>query len=147
MRDVCTTLEYQINVGLRLLNLEPFSQAYALIRYPTFFNFPMHTVTRGGGRTGAAGAFAPVNFWQRVHCTRPEVPLLSERQKKMWKLDCARPKLTNSFDYFSKNINSNHRSMFSSAPIKFMHPSCGKSGAAPVYYIDFTSFFFVVATF
>ena len=42
--DSCSssTLEYQINVGLRLLNFEPFSQAYALIRYPTFINFPMN---------------------------------------------------------------------------------------------------------
>ena len=40
------TLEYQINVGLRLLNFEPFSQAYALIRYPTFINFPTHAGTR-----------------------------------------------------------------------------------------------------
>ena len=31
-----STLGYQINVGLRLLNFEPFSQAYVLIRYPTF---------------------------------------------------------------------------------------------------------------
>ena len=27
---------------------------------------------RGGGSTGAAGALAPVNFQQRVHCTRPD---------------------------------------------------------------------------
>ena len=40
------TLEYQINVGLRLLNFELFSQAYALIRYPTFIDFPMHADTR-----------------------------------------------------------------------------------------------------
>ena len=39
------TLEYQINVGLRLLNFEFFSQAYALIRYPTFINFPSHAGT------------------------------------------------------------------------------------------------------
>ena len=25
---------------------------------------------RGGGRTGAAGAFAPVKIWQQVQCTR-----------------------------------------------------------------------------
>ena len=42
---ICT-LEYQINLGLRLLNFELFSQAYALIRYPTFINFPMHAGTR-----------------------------------------------------------------------------------------------------
>ena len=30
---------------------------------------------RGGGSTGAAGAFAPVNFQQRVHCTRPDEEL------------------------------------------------------------------------
>ena len=32
-------------------------------------------ITRGGGSTGAAGAFAPVNFQQRVHCTRPDEEL------------------------------------------------------------------------
>ena len=45
--------------------------------------------SRGGGRTGAAGAFAPVNFWQRVHCTRPEGHLQSEGQKNPRKLGCA----------------------------------------------------------
>ena len=30
---------------------------------------------RGGASTGAAGAFAPVNFQQRVHCTRPDEEL------------------------------------------------------------------------
>ena len=30
---------------------------------------------RGGGSTGAAGAFAPVNFKQRVHCIRPDEEL------------------------------------------------------------------------
>ena len=44
------TLGYQINVGLRLLNFEPFSQAYALIRYPTFINFPTHAVQGYGHR-------------------------------------------------------------------------------------------------
>ena len=29
-------------------------------------------VIRGGGSTGAAGVFAPINFQQRVHCTRPD---------------------------------------------------------------------------
>ena len=33
------TLLYQINVGLRLLIFEPFSQGYVLIRYPTFISF------------------------------------------------------------------------------------------------------------
>ena len=40
------TLGYQINVGLRLLNHDPFSQAYVLIRYPTFINFPTHAGTK-----------------------------------------------------------------------------------------------------
>ena len=30
---------------------------------------------RGGGSTGAEGAFAPVNFQQRVQCTRPDEEL------------------------------------------------------------------------
>ena len=30
---------YRINVGLRLLIFEPFSQGYVLIRYPTFISF------------------------------------------------------------------------------------------------------------
>ena len=29
-------------------------------------------VHRGGGSTGAAGAFAPINFQQLLHCTRPD---------------------------------------------------------------------------
>ena len=33
------TLLYQINVGLRLLIFELFSQGYVLIRYPTFISF------------------------------------------------------------------------------------------------------------
>ena len=33
------TLLYRINVGLRLLIFEPFSQGYILIRYPTFISF------------------------------------------------------------------------------------------------------------
>ena len=34
-------------------------------------------IFRGGGRTSAAGAFAPMDFQQRVHCTRSdeELPL------------------------------------------------------------------------
>ena len=27
---------------------------------------------RGGSSTGAVGAFAPAEIWQRVQCTRPE---------------------------------------------------------------------------
>ena len=34
--------------------------------------FQLITRFRGGGSTGAAGAFAPVNLQQRVHCTRPD---------------------------------------------------------------------------
>ena len=30
---------------------------------------------RGGGSTGAEGAFAPVNFQQQVHCTHPDKKL------------------------------------------------------------------------
>ena len=33
------------------------------------------TAHRGGGSTGAVVAFAPVNFQQRVHCTRPDEEL------------------------------------------------------------------------
>ena len=33
------------------------------------------TLGGGGGSTGAAGAFAPVNFQQWVHCTRPDAEL------------------------------------------------------------------------
>ena len=36
------TLDYRIAVGLRLFIISTFSQAYALIRYPTFINFPTH---------------------------------------------------------------------------------------------------------
>ena len=32
-------------------------------------------MSRGGGSMGAAGAFAPVSFKQRVHCTRPDEEL------------------------------------------------------------------------
>ena len=38
-----------------------------------------------GGSTGAAGAFLPANFQQRVHCTRPDdelsrkLPLASQK--------------------------------------------------------------------
>ena len=43
--NVQHTLGYQINVGLCLLNFKAFSHAYALIRYPTFINFPTHAGT------------------------------------------------------------------------------------------------------
>ena len=58
---------------------------------------------RGGGRTGAAGAFAPVNFWQRVHCTRPEGHLQSEGQKNPRKFGCAYL-IDSNFDNFLKRI-------------------------------------------
>ena len=39
------------------------------------YNDTFFTLPRGVGSTGAAGAFAPVNFQQRVHCTRPDEEL------------------------------------------------------------------------
>ena len=37
--------------------------------------FVMYQGHRGGDSTGAAGAFAPVNFQQRVHYNRPDEEL------------------------------------------------------------------------
>ena len=41
----------------------------------TLENSVTKTKNRAVVRTGAAGAFAPVNFQQRVHCTRPDEEL------------------------------------------------------------------------
>ena len=57
----------------------------------------------GGGSTVAAGAFAPVNFEQRVHCTRPDEELSHFWDKRL-------PPI----------------------PLKyFMHPCCQVLGTAP----------------
>jgi len=45
-----------------------------------FINF------RGGSSTGAAGAFAPAEIWERVQCTRPE------KDKESYELQYGHPK-------------------------------------------------------
>ena len=59
------TLGYQINVGLRLLNFELFSQPYALIRYPTFINFQRMSV-QGYGHL----AYIAKDVGEKVNCPK-----------------------------------------------------------------------------
>ena len=40
---------------------------------------------RGRDKMGAAGTFAPINFWLWVHCTHPEGRLWSKRPNEQWK--------------------------------------------------------------
>ena len=87
---------------------------------------------RGGGSTGAAGAFAPVNFWHLVHCTRPDKelsykwPFFSQKRsffspkttflvQKMWHI----------FKFQGCEITPSHLKSFT-------HPFCQVLGAAPV---------------
>ena len=39
---------------------------------PITWDAALYTIFRGLVRTGAEGAFAPAEIWQRVQCTRPQ---------------------------------------------------------------------------
>ena len=77
---------HQKNLNLVVYHkIFPPVRLFQTVRLLFFPNFPARTfipdrtfisvISRGGGSTGAAGAFAPVNFQQRLHCTRPDEEL------------------------------------------------------------------------
>ena len=81
---------------------------------------------------GAAGAFAPINFQQRVHCTRPDEELSYKDLYFSLKMSFLVQKMLHNFEFLGCGITL--------LPLKnFMHPSCQVLGAAPASKGGFTS--------
>merc|ERR1711978_639861 len=115
-------------MAITLLKIDIFS---IRLNYSGRNNSNFNSFYRGGGRTGAVGAFAPVNFQQRVHCTRPDEELSYKWPYFSLKMSFLSPKrsflvrkMWYNFGFLGCGITP--------LPLKnFMHPSCQVLGAAP----------------
>ena len=92
----------------------------------------MGIVGRSGGSTGAAGAFAPVNFQQQVHCTSPDEELsyrwpFSQSENKLFqaKMELLAAKMWYNFKFLG--VWDHHLTLKN-----FVHPSCQVLDAAPI---------------
>ena len=83
---------------------------------------------RGVGSMGVAGAFVPINFEQRVHCTRPDEELSYKWPYFSLKMHFLMQKMWYNFKFLGCGMTP--------LPLKnLMHPSCQVLGAAPVIHL------------
>ena len=87
-------------------------------------------IGRGGGSVDAAGAFAPVNFQQRVQCTRPDKDLSYKWPFFSPKRTLLMLKMRFIFKFWECRILHVHLK-------SLMHPSCQVLGAAPDWSMNY----------